>query len=140
MKSFDVQSIGLNVPRSVAFTLIADPVQLPRWAHAFAAVHDGRAVLRTPNGEVEIGLEVQASAIHGTIDWQMTFPDDSVARACSRLVELDQDRSVYSFVLTPPPVPLEQLEGALEAQSRTLAEELRKLKEVLEPPGAEHRG
>jgi predicted RNase H-like HicB family nuclease len=31
-----------------------------------------------------------------------------------------------------PPAPLEALEGALEAQAKTLAKELRRLKEVLE--------
>jgi len=76
--------------------------------------------MRTAEREVEIDLGVQASAEHGTIDWRMTFPDGSVATAFSRLVQVDRDRCVFSFVLTPPPVPLEQLEGALEAQSRTL--------------------
>ena len=51
------------------------------------------------------------------------------------VVQIDRDRCIFSFVLTPPPVPLEQLEGALEAQSRTLAEELKKLKEILEHHG-----
>ena len=65
----------------------------------------------------------------------MTFPDGSVATAFSRVVEIDATSCVYSFVLTPPPVPLEQLEGALEAQSRTLAEELARLKQVVERHG-----
>jgi len=135
MKTFDVQGIDLNVPRSKAFAFIADPVQLPRWTNAFSSVSAGRAVMRTPSGEVVIDLGVQASAEHGTVDWQMTFPDSTVATAFSRVVEMDRGRCIFSFVLTPPPVPLEQLEGALEAQSRTLAEELRKLKEILEHHG-----
>lgn len=88
--------------------------------------------MRTPQGEVEIDLAVLASEVQGTVDWRMTFPDGSVAMAFSRIVALDQDRSIYTFVLTPPPVPLAQLEGALDAQSRTLAEELRCLKTILE--------
>jgi hypothetical protein len=135
MKSFDLQGIDLNVALSNAFAFIADPAKLPRWTHAFASVAPGRAVMRTPSGEVEIDLGVQASAEHGTIDWRMTFPDRSVATAFSRVVQIDRDRCIFSFVLTPPPVPLEQLEGALEAQSRTLAEELKKLKEILEHHG-----
>jgi hypothetical protein len=91
--------------------------------------------LRTPSGEVTIALEVETSPEQGTVDWRMTFPDRSVATAFSRVVEIDRDRCIFTFVLTPPPVPLEQLEGALEAQSRTLAEELRKLKEILEHHG-----
>ena len=65
----------------------------------------------------------------------MTFPDRSVATAFSRVVEADEDRCIFSITLMPPPVPLEQLEGTLDAQSRTLAEELKKLKEILEEHG-----
>lgn len=135
MRNFDVQGIDLFVPREKAFSFIADPAQLPVWTNAFASVAKGRAVMRTPGGEVEIELCVQASAEHGTVDWRMTFPDGSVATAFSRVVEIDRRHCVYSFVLTPPPVPLEQLEGALEAQSRTLAEELLKVKRILERHG-----
>lgn len=132
MKNFDVQGIDLSVPRSNAFAFIANPAHLPSWTSAFASTAPGRAVMRTPNGELEIGLEVESSPTNGTVDWRMTFPDGSVATAYSRVVEMDRDRCIFSFVLTPPPVPLEQLEGALEAQSRTLAEELTRLKEILE--------
>jgi hypothetical protein len=132
LKNFDVQSIALGVPRRTAFAFIGDPAQLPRWTNAFVSSNDGRAVMRTPNGELTIDLSVRAAPNEGTVDWQMTFPDRSVASAFSRLVELDRDSCVFTFVLTPPPVPLEQLEGALDAQSRTLAEELKKLKDILE--------
>ena len=129
---YDVQSIELHVPGSKAHAFIADPAQLPKWTRAFAAIMPGRAVMRTPGGEVTVGLRVEARAESGTVDWYMTFPDGSIGKAYSRVVELDRGRCAYVFVLTPPPVPLEQLEGALAAQARTLAEELHKLKEVLE--------
>ena len=132
MRTFDVQGIGFDVPSTHAFAFTADPGRLPEWTQAFASVNGARALLRTPNGEVEIGLEVNASAEEGTIDWRMAFPDGSVATAFSRVVPIGHDRCVYSFTLTAPPVPLEQLEGALDAQSRTLAEELEKLKAILE--------
>lgn len=137
MKDFDVQGIVLNVPSSRALAFIRDPAQLPGWTNAFASVAPGRAVMRTPMGEVMIELEVVASPEHGTVDWRMTFPDRSVATAFSRVVEMGRDRCIYSFVLTRPPGPMEQLEGALEAQSETLAKELRKLKEILEHDGSE---
>jgi hypothetical protein len=135
MKDFDVQGVDLNVSQRKAFAFIADPGQLPKWTKAFSSVTPGRAVMRTPSGEVEIGLEVEASPQHGTVDWRMTFPDRSLATAFSRVVELDRNRCIFSFVLTPPPVPMEQLEGTLEAQSRTLTEELQKLKAILEQDG-----
>jgi hypothetical protein len=135
MKTFDVQGIDLQAPQKRAFSYIADPIHLPQWTSAFASVANGRAVMRTPNGEIEIDLAVRSSEEQGTIDWVMAFPDGSVATAFSRIVKLDSKSCVFTFVLTPPPVPLEQLEGALEAQSRTLAEELQSLKRILERHG-----
>jgi len=132
MRDFDVQSIELNVSRQKAFKIITDPLQLPNWTQAFASVGPGRAVMRTPDGEVEVGLDVVSSSDYGTVDWHMRFPNGDVATACSRVVEINPDRCIYSFILLPPPVPLEQLEGTLEAQSRTLAEELAALKSMLE--------
>ncbi len=68
----------------------------------------------------------------GTIDWKMTFPDGAIGVAYSRVTPDGEARSVYSFVLMAPPVPLEALEGALKAQSETLAKELLRLKDILE--------
>lgn len=135
MKTFDVQSIELQVPSERAFAYLADPARLPEWASAFARVRDGRALLRTPQGEMEIELDVEAHDAAGTVDWRMRFPDGSVARAFSRLVPGGAASCIYSFVLMAPPVPLEQLEGALEAQSRTLAEELGTLRRILKRHG-----
>lgn len=132
MRHFDVQGVHIRAPRARAFAFIADPTKLPRWAEAFESVDGVRAILRTPQGNAKIGLRVDASPDQGTVDWRMTFPDGTIARAYSRLVELDESGCVFTFVLTPPPVPLEAVEGALEAQSRTLAKELQTLKEVLE--------
>ena len=135
MRTFDVQGIDLAVPRSTAFAFIADPAQLPRWTDAFASVTPGRAMMRTPSGEVMVDLDVLASPEQGTVDWRIRFPDHSVASAFSRVVEIAPDRCIFSFVLTLPPAPLEQLEGALETQARTLAGELRTLKQTLEHHG-----
>ena len=135
MKWFDVQGIDFQATQRRAFSYITDPTHLPQWTSAFASVANGRAVMRTPGGETEIDLVVQSSEERGTIDWLMTFPDGSIATAFSRVVELDANSCVFTFVLTPPPVPLEQLEGALETQSRTLAEELQSLKRILERHG-----
>lgn len=132
MKTFDVQGIDLQISYDLAFSYLADPANLPAWANAFASVAGRRALMRTPNGEVEIDLKVLASKEQGTIDWQMTFPDASVAMAFSRMVPLSRLSCAYVFVLTPPPVPLEELEGAFEVQKQILAEELKRLKGILE--------
>ena len=137
MKTFDVQSIELAVPAERAHAFIADPATLPRWTDAFAAVTaDGRAVMRTPAGELEVGLDVAGDADSGTVDWRMTFPDGAVAHAFSRVTPLGADRCVYSFVLLAPPGPLEALEGALEAQSLTLRRELDRLARILNDGGS----
>ncbi len=132
MQNFDVQSVGLQVSKTVAFNYIADPNNLPEWTNAFSTVSEGKAVMTTPEGELEVGLDVESSASHGSIDWRIIFPDGSVARAFSRLMIIGSSECVYSFVLTPPPVPLEMLEGALSEQSKILAQELIDLKRILE--------
>ena len=135
VKTYDVQSVELAVAPDRVFEFIADPQRLPGWTRAFAEVRGRRALLRTGTGEIEIELRVEADTAARTIDWYMTFPDGALATAFSRVVPLGEDRSVYSFVLTPPPAPLEAVEGALAEQSRTLAEELATLKRLLEHDG-----
>lgn len=130
MQDFDVQIVELEAPFAQAFRYLADPATLPEWTHAFRSVSGGRATLATPRGAVDIGLQVSASREAGTVDWTMTFPDGSVGRAFSRLLDMGA-RSLYSFVLLAPPVPLEQVEGALAEQSRTLREELKALQQRL---------
>ena len=88
--------------------------------------------MSTPQGEVPIQLEVISSQVAGTIDWKMTFFDGSQGTAHSRVVALGDDACAYSFLLTPSPVPLEMLEGALSEQGAILEEELVILKGILE--------
>ena len=132
MKTFDVQSIGIGKSLGHVFDFIAAPANLPLWAHAFKRADAKSAELVTPNGAVLVDLETITDESRGTIDWRMTFPDSSVGVAYSRVTPDGGDRSVYSFVLMAPPVPLEALEGALSAQIAVLAEELQTLKARLE--------
>jgi hypothetical protein len=130
MRTFDVQSIELDVPFADAFSYLANPTTLPEWTHAFRAVDDRQATMVTPHGAVQVDLRVDASEAHGTIDWTLTFPNGAVARAHSRLIPSGPN-SIYTFVLEAPPVPLEELEGALAEQSRILADELATLAQRL---------
>jgi hypothetical protein len=131
MDSFKVESVRIKTTPEKAFRYISDPKNLPQWTHAFKGVLNGRAIMATPAGAVEVGLRVKGSASEGTIDWHMTFPDGNVATAYSRLVPDSAECSIYSFVLMAPPVPLEQLEGALNQQAHILREELTKLNAIL---------
>jgi len=132
MKTFDVQSVGIEAPRSRVFEFVAEPSNLPLWAKAFKEADRRSARLETPQGETDIKLRTDASPEAGTIDWTMTFPDGAVGTAYSRVTPDGGSRSIYCFVLMAPPVPLEAIEGALEAQRKTLAGELARLKEILE--------
>lgn len=123
MGTFAVQSIVIAAPFAAAFRYIADPTHLPEWTHAFKEVAGDRATMATAAGSITVGLRVDASEAHGTVDWTMTFPDGGVATAASRVIP-HGERSIYTFVLKAPPVPLEQIEGALTEQSRILTSEL----------------
>jgi hypothetical protein len=132
MKTFDVQSIGIETSRSRAFEFVAEPSNLPRWANAFKSADKHSARLQTPQGTAAIALRTDARRDAGTIDWTMTFPDGSIGTAYARVTPDGENRSVFSFVLMAPPVPLEAVEGALESQRMILAEELVRLKTILE--------
>ena len=117
MRTFDVQGIEIRASRPAVFDFVCDPHNLPKWARAFQQANDKHASLKTPAG---------------TIDWELRFPDGSIGVAQSRVTETARGTCIYSFVLHAPPVPLEHLEGALDAQRTTLREELAELKRLLE--------
>lgn len=130
---FDVKNTAIKVPFEQAYAYIANAQNLPQWTNAFASVEsDGQALMTTEQGQVPIKLEVVGDKSQGTIDWKMTFPDNLEAIAHSRVVPLSEESSAYSFLLTPPPAPLEMLEVALAQQAKTLEQELITLKNILE--------
>ncbi len=133
MNTFRVESVQIKAAFDKVFAYIAASETLPMWTHAFKSVRDGTAILATPAGTVEIGLRVNPCRDQGTIDWFMKFPNGSEA-AYSRLVPEAQETCVYSFVLLGPPVPLAQLECALDQQAKILREELKRLQQILEAP------
>ena len=132
MDLFNVQAIEINAPRARVFEFVRNPHNLPRWAQAFQSVQDGRALLETPQGAINVQLDVLAHGECGTVDWRMQFPDGSVAIAQSRVTDTTRSSCIYSFVLHAPPVALEQVEGTLAAQRVTLASELAALKDLME--------
>ena len=130
---FAVRSVALAVPFDTAFNYIADMSNLPEWTNAFSEVAaDGKAHMQTPHGEVGVQLKTNIDQENGVIDTSIGFPDGSVATAYSRLITLSEESCVYSFLLTPPPVALEALEGALANQAGILESELQNLKTKLE--------
>ena len=132
MRTFEVQGIEIRAPRPAVFDFVCNPHNLPKWAHAFQQANDTRASLKTARGAVDIGLRTISHKDAGTIDWELGFPDGSTGVAHSRVTETARGTCIYSFVLHAPPVPLEQVEGALDAQRMTLREELAELRRLLE--------
>ncbi len=132
MKTFDVQGIEIHASRDRVFEFLCNPRNLARWTHAFKSADHERAQLETPSGVVDVRLRTSVEARSGTVDWQLEFPDGSVGLAHSRVAETSRGTCIYSFVLHAPPVPLEQLEGSLEAQRATLRTELLTLKSLME--------
>lgn len=132
MRMFDVQGIEITAPHHKVFDYLKEPANLPRWAHAFVSAGDGHARLETPAGAVDVGLDVLANADAGVVDWRLTFPDGTVGLAQSRVTETTRGTCIYSFVLHAPPVALEHVEGALDAQRRLLQSELATLKSLME--------
>lgn len=129
-RTFDVQFIEIEAPFEKVFSFIANPLNLPKWTAAFSKADSQKALLVTSKGELEIGLQT-ISDTNGIIDWHMQMPDGGTGRAHSRLTALPNGNVVYTFVLLAPPVPVEEIEGSLEAQKKLLAEELKKLAQIL---------
>ena len=132
MRMFDIQGIEIEAPVEKVFEFLREPGNLPRWAHAFTSAGNGQARLETTAGGVDVVLDVAANAEAGTVDWRLGFPDGGVGLAQSRVTATTRGTCIYSFVLHAPPVALEQIEGALETQSRTLRSELTTLKALME--------
>jgi len=129
--NFSVQSISIDLSAEEVFNFIADPSNLPKWTTAFKSADNKSALLVTPTGKMKIGLTTKASKETGTIDWYMKMPDGSVGKAFSRVVENSDGKSIYSFILLAPPVPIEKLEGTLREQEVILEKELKNLKRIL---------
>ena len=130
--NFSVQSVSIDLSAEKVFNFIADPSNLPKWTNAFKSADHKSALFVTPAGEMKIGLETKASKETGAIDWYMKMPDGSVGKAYSRVVENSDGKSIYSFMLLAPPVPIEKLEGTLKEQEAILIKELKNLKRILE--------
>jgi hypothetical protein len=129
-REFIIQSIMIHADVKSAYRFIADPKNLPLWTNAFKEADESKALLNTPTGAIDIGLKTLRNENEGTIDWYMEMPDGTVGVAYSRIVPV-KDRCIYSFILLPPPLPLEEIEGKLEEQGEILRHELINLSELL---------
>ena len=131
MNNFTNNSTTLSVSFQRAFDYISRRDTLPEWTNAFPVVKDRKATLRTPKGDVEVELDVDASRESGTIDWRWRLPDGSLGTAYSRLSALNDDATAYVFIL---PISPEQ-QDMREAMRTTIDDELKRLKSILAGSG-----
>jgi hypothetical protein len=117
----DTQAITLPVSSEEAFSFLAEPENLPRWAVGFA-----RGIRREGDGWIvqtaqgEMPVRVVADAVRGTIDFHLGVAPGLEAVAYSRVVPND---SGAEYVFTQFQLPGMAYE-VFTAQRVALAEEL----------------
>ena len=115
----DTQTITLPVSAEEAFTFLAQPENLPRWAVGFARGirREGDAwIVQTAQGEMPV--RVVADATRGTIDFHMSISPNLEAVAYSRVVPND---SGAEYVFTQFQLP-GMSDEVFAAQRAALAE------------------
>jgi hypothetical protein len=117
----DTQTITLPVSVEDAFSFLAQPENLPRWAVGFVRGirREGDDwIVQTVQGEMSV--RVVADALRGTIDFHMRATPGVEAIAYSRVVPND---SGTEYVFTQFQLP-GMADGVFAGQRAALAEEL----------------
>lgn len=128
MRSHTVTAV-LPAPKAKAFAFLADVENLPRWATEFARelkVVDGRH--KIVNGLGEFFFEIRADEATGVIDMLAGPDDDQMALFPSRVVELPDGTSAYTFTMFQAPGQSDEL---FESQYRSLLRELENVRREL---------
>ncbi len=98
MQRSDTQAISIDAPPATVFDYVAEPLNLPRWAPAFARAirPDGEDwIVENPAGELRI--RVRASRELGTVDFLAAgVPPGVEIGAFTRVVSNGED-SEFSF-------------------------------------------
>ena len=132
MSSHTVTAV-LPVPKQRAFEYLADIDNLPRWATEFARemeVVDGRHVVR--NGLGEFLFEIRADEQTGVIDMYAGPTEDAMAIFPTRVVELPDGSSAFTFTMFQGPEMSDEL---FEQQYRSLLREFDNIERQLAPGG-----
>jgi len=130
MESRTVTAV-LDVPARRVFTYLAEIENLPRWANEFARelkLVDGR--YKVVNGLGEFFFEIRADAETGVIDMLAGPAPDELAIFPTRVVDLGDGRSAFTFTMFHWPG---QPEDLFDAQHRSLLREFANIeREVVE--------
>lgn len=103
----------LDAPRERVFDYLSRIENLPRWATEFARelrYEDGKAVV--VNGLGEFLFSIDADPATGVIDMHAGPTEDELSLFPTRVVELPDGRSAYTFTMFQTPgMPDEQFES-----------------------------
>lgn len=125
----NTQTVSIEAAPSKVLDLVADPMNLPRWAVGFArAVRpDGdRWIVSTGGGE--IGLRIQADRTAGTVDFHLESAPGVEGLAASRVIPRGMKTEFVFTQFQSPGMPDEAFQASVEA----LGHELQVLKALAE--------
>jgi hypothetical protein len=125
----DTQAISIEAPPSHVWGLVADPLNLPRWAVGFARAvrrHGDRWVVTTASGEM--GLRIQADREAGTVDFHLEPAPGIEALAASRVIPRGMKSELVFTQFQSPGMPDDAFRASIEA----LGHELKVLKALAE--------
>jgi hypothetical protein len=125
----DTQAISIEAQPSRVLDLVADPMNLPRWAVGFARSvrPDGdRWIVSTGSGEIGLRLRVERAA--GTVDFHLEPAPGVEALAASRVIPRGAKSEFVFTQFQSPGLPDEAFQASVEA----LGHELKVLKALAE--------
>jgi diamine N-acetyltransferase len=108
---------------------VGDPANLSAWAHGLGSepvLRDGRWVAQTAAGE--IGIRFVRPNPYGVADHDVTLPDGTVVHVPLRVLPLGGRAEVVLTVQRSPGMT----DAALDADAATVADDLERLRQVLE--------
>jgi hypothetical protein len=115
-------TVLLDAPKEDVFAYLADVENLPKWATEFARelrYDDGKA--KVVNGLGEFFFELDADPDTGVIDMYAGPAESELAFFPTRVVELPDARSAYTFAMFQAPAMPDEL---FAAQYESLLREL----------------
>jgi hypothetical protein len=128
MKSRTVTAV-LDAPKESVFDYLAEIENLPSWATEFARelkYEDGKT--KVANGLGEVYFEIDADERTGVIDMYAGPTEEELSLFPTRVVELPEGRSAYSFTTFQAPGMPDEL---FESQYQSLLREFDNIRREL---------
>jgi len=128
-------SIEVAFGAAKVFKAVSDPLLLPCWAGPVKAVRRRGGGLEldyeTPERLITCAADLAVDERRGVVDWTFHLPQDPV-KAYSRVIPLQESRSVLLLTLASPPMPERRADAGLIDAVKSLSQSMEALKSVLE--------